>query len=365
MQTAHRGLVPSIAVSLLVLTACERPPPETTQIGYRGTAMVDVQNPRRPAPELAYPAAQPPIPDVGPKAGEIYQNVQVLGDLSVARFTRLMAAITSWVSPEQGCNYCHYPENLADDGKYTKIVSRRMIQMTQHINVNWSDHVGDYGVNCYTCHRGKNVPEYIWFTSGYEPARMTAYSGNRMGQNRPSSSVAYASLPADPFTAYLTSPDNPRVRVASTGPFPPPDGGSTFSHTEGVYGLMMSWSSALGVNCTYCHMTSAFHNWELSTPARITAHHGLNMVRDLNADYLIPLQPVYPDYRLGETGDAPKAYCATCHQGVNKPLGGADGVSDYPSLRPGDRPSSAQQTPPPDPTVHTARAADEIATPGG
>ena len=53
----------------------------------------------------------------------------------------------------------------------------------------------------------------------------------------------------------------------------------------------------------------------------------------LNADYLTPLGPVYPDYRLGPAlGDAPKAYCATCHQGQNKPLGGADAVSAYPSL---------------------------------
>ncbi|MEO0949685.1 MAG: photosynthetic reaction center cytochrome c subunit family protein [Pseudomonadota bacterium] len=38
---------------------------------------------------------------------------------------------------------------------------------------------------------------------------------------------------------------------------------------------------------------------------------------------------MYPDYRLGETGDAPKAYCSTCHQGQNKPLGGANMVNDY------------------------------------
>ena len=58
------------------------------------------------------------------------------------------------------------------------------------------------------------------------------------------------------------------------------------------------------------------------------------MVRTLNADYLTPLQPVYPDYRLGpDFGDAPKGNCETCHQGVNKPLYGAAMAQDYPSLQ--------------------------------
>ena len=30
--------------------------------------------------------------------------------------------------------------------------------------------------------------------------------------------------------------------------------------------------------------------------------------------------------------NAPKGYCATCHQGQTKPLNGDDAVSDYPSL---------------------------------
>ena len=71
----------------------------------------------------------------------------------------------------------------------------------------------------------------------------------------------------------------------------------------------------------------------MSTPARTRAWYGQGMVRALNADYLVPLGPVYPDNRLGpHTGDAPKAYCLTCHQGQKKPLGGASAVDAYPSL---------------------------------
>ncbi len=321
------------AVTFSLLAACERPPIEATQNGYRGLNMADISNPRDPEPELGYPAALPDAPSSGPRAGEVYENVQVLGDLSVAEFTRLMTAITAWVSPEQGCNYCHNPANLADDGIYTKVVSRRMIQMTQHINQEWTDHVGNNGVNCYTCHRGKNVPEYIWFTEGKQGYGNEYFMGWRNGQNKAGKNVGLASLPSEPFTRYLTSPDDDSVRVQPTSMFPSGEGGASFRKTEWTYALMMAWSQSLGVNCTYCHNSAAFSNWEQSTPMRITAHYGLNMTRVLNADYLIPLGPVYPDHRLGNLGDAPKTYCATCHQGVNKPLGGADAVTAYPSLK--------------------------------
>jgi len=56
------------------------------------------------------------------------------------------------------------------------------------------------------------------------------------------------------------------------------------------------------------------------------------MLRDLNATYLDPLQPVYPAERLGEMGDAPKANCATCHQGAYKPLYGVSMLAEHPEL---------------------------------
>ena len=101
-----------------------------------------------------------PLPaDGGPTRGRSYQNVKVLGDISTERFDHLMAEINQWVAPpEQGCNYCHNPENMASDEKYTKVVARRMMQMTQTINSRWSSHVQQTGVTCYTCHRGNAVP---------------------------------------------------------------------------------------------------------------------------------------------------------------------------------------------------------------
>jgi photosynthetic reaction center cytochrome c subunit len=65
----------------------------------------------------------------------------VLGDLSVGEFTRHMTAITVvGRSPVEGCTYCHDLTNLADDTKYTKVVARRMIEMTQTVNADWKQH---------------------------------------------------------------------------------------------------------------------------------------------------------------------------------------------------------------------------------
>lgn len=326
----NTSLVLTAAIGATLLAGCERPPVDSEQVGYRGTAMVQVTNPRDEE-IIVIPEAAPPAPQAGPRAGDIYQNVQVLGDLSVAEFTRTMAAITEWVSPEQGCNYCHNPQNLASDDIYTKIVSRRMLQMTRDINTQWTDHVANTGVTCYTCHAGNPVPEFIWFED--DSAINPPYAGNRMGQNIAAAEVGLASLPSDPFSPLLTEEDGPSIRVQSTS-WAPMSGEANIKDTEYTYSLMMHMSGALGVNCTYCHNSNNFAGWDNARATRVTAWHGLNMVQDLNENYLMPLGPVYPDYRLGPSGDAPKAYCTTCHAGLPKPLGGAQMAVDYPALKP-------------------------------
>ena len=143
-------------LTAVLLSGCDIPPQESVQRGYRGTGMEAIYSPEALQEVVAanqVPDAIPAVSSEGPKAGDIYQNVQVLGHLSVGEFTRLMAAITEWVSPEQGCNYCHVPgEGFETDTLYTKKVSRVMIAMTQNANENWDAHVGGAGVTCYTCH---------------------------------------------------------------------------------------------------------------------------------------------------------------------------------------------------------------------
>ena len=257
--------------------------------------------------------------------------MQVLGDLSVGEFTRTMLAITEWVAPEQGCNYCHNPENLADDSMYQKVVSRRMFQMTRDINANWTKHVKNVGVTCYTCHRGMNVPAKIWFNGNDRPT--PAYAGNRNDQNIAQENVGLSSLPGSYLEYFLSSTkaNLDKIRVNSPTWMPTFDDG-TIQDTEMTYALMFHLSESLGVNCNFCHNSRAFANWPESRGQRVSAWHGLRMVSAINNEYLIPLGPVYPDQRLGPTGDAPKGNCATCHQGVNKPLGGANMVKDYPAM---------------------------------
>jgi photosynthetic reaction center cytochrome c subunit len=153
--------------------------------------------------------------------------------------------------------------------------------------------------------------------------------GDRYGQNAPAKNVGLASLPVDPYTPFLSAPG--QVRVAATDALPKPKTmGATIQHTEWNYGLMMHISQALGVNCTFCHNSRSFQEWE--RPQRATAWYGIRMVRDLNAHYIDPLKTALPAERLGPSGDAPKANCATCHQGVNKPLQGVAMVAGYPEL---------------------------------
>jgi photosynthetic reaction center cytochrome c subunit len=70
------------------------------------------------------------------------------------------------------------------------------------------------------------------------------------------------------------------------------------------------------------------------------------MARSLNNEYLEPLTPVYPANRLGPSGDAPKLNCATCHQGVNKPLYGVSMLANYSELA-APVPAPAPPAPPP------------------
>jgi photosynthetic reaction center cytochrome c subunit len=316
-------------VAMLALVGCERPPVVATQQGYRGTGMEQVTNPRLAAldaPRHLAPQSSPAAGSDGPKAKDVYQNVKVLGDLSVGEFTRHMAQITQWVSPKEGCAYCHNVANLADDSKYQKVVARRMIQMTQHINVDYQKHVGNTGVTCYTCHRGNAHPEYSWYSS---VKSTKAFMGNDNGQNKPSPSVGYSTLPYDPLTPYLLKTGD--IRVGGTQALPHGNK-HHIQDAEGTYALMMHFSKSLGVNCTFCHNAQNFQSWANNPPTRVTAWHGIQMVRNVNNDYIATLESVFPADHRGPGGDSAKIACATCHQGANKPLNGAAMAKSHPEL---------------------------------
>jgi photosynthetic reaction center cytochrome c subunit len=327
--------VAMILVGAALLSGCERPPIDTVQTGFRGTGMELVYNPRTLEKTESLhqaPAALDPADKSGPRARQVYQNVKVLGDLSVGEFTRVMVSMTQWIAPEQGCGYCHNLQNFADDSMYTKVVARRMTQMTQHLNASWKNHVADTGVTCYTCHRGQGVPNQVWFAPD-DSKLAKGMLGQRNGQNEPAGSVGGSSLPKDPFTAYLQK-DTPIRQISQTAL---PQGinstGSSTQMTEATYGLMMHMSTGLGVNCAFCHNSRNFSDWKQSPPQRVTAYHGIRMVRELNNEFITPLTSTFPRNRLGPKGDVAKVNCATCHQGAYKPLYGEPMAKLYPELQ--------------------------------
>ena len=310
--------------------------PDTTQTGPRGAGMglptLGVFDKADPTIEDYYTEeAEAPEADED-LAGDLYENVQVLGELSDINFNRLMLAMTEWVSPEQGCTYCHDEENFASDDLYTKIVSRRMIQMTRNINENWDGHVGETGVNCYSCHRGQNVPSDIWFRISPQLERASGWAAN---QNYATSQSVSTSLPHDALETLLG--DYGQIGVHDLEPRVP---GSTadedlasIQDTERTYSLMNYFSHSLGVNCTFCHNTRAFYDGAQVTPQWSTAYAGIDMVRELNEEYLVPLGDTYPENRLGpKHGDAPKVACKTCHKGYQKPMMGMPMIGDWPEL---------------------------------
>ena len=309
-----------------------RPPVISIQRGYRGVGQEVNYTKAAVVKQRAanvVPAPEPKQDPSGQPSSAAYQNVKVLGKVDSNEFLRVMSAVTNWVAPEAGCTYCHNADNLALDSSYTKIVARRMMQMTEHINKDWSAHVGKTGVTCYTCHRAMPVPKYIWFNAAPPAGSATGAAEANQGKNLVSTVAAYSSLPYDPLTLFLEQ--DHEIRVVPHQALP---GSSNVSikQTEWTYALMMHFANALGVNCTYCHNSRAFYDWNQSAPQKATAWYGIRMVRDLNDAYLDPLKTVFPANRLGKLADSPKINCQTCHQGIYKPLFGASMVKDYPEL---------------------------------
>ena len=322
--------------AVLLLSGCDRPPVGTIQRNQRGNGQVQVYNPRvyqAKFEELVIPEAAPPADADGPRAKDVFENVQVLGDLSVTQLTRVMVSIAGWVTAGEGCTYCHNMENPASDEKYTKRVARRMLQMVRYINSHWTPHVGKTGVTCFTCHRGNPVPANEWFenpNSVPSSAPDKTFAGWHVAQNSSMVSIGTTALPLDPFSLYLKNDGN--VRVQATEALPQGGPGASIQQTEATYALMIVIAKSLGVNCDYCHNTRALANWQQSSPPRATAWYGIRMVRSLNNDFLDYVGKLLPAERKGPMGDGPKVYCATCHMGVFKPLYGIAMLKDFPEL---------------------------------
>jgi hypothetical protein len=81
-----------------------------------------------------------------------HKNLKVLKDDEVRP---VMGAMMGALG--QRCNFCHVQGDNASDENPKKLVARMMMGMVNDINAKFPD--GKVHVSCYTCHRGKSMPE--------------------------------------------------------------------------------------------------------------------------------------------------------------------------------------------------------------
>lgn len=312
---------------------------DSMQTGPRGTGMsvarfVETLNAPDPDGEafLASTSAHVPPAPGAQRAGDAIEGAEpLLADLTVENYERLVSAMRVWTG---------IPDLLEDPDSYQTVVARRMIEMTRFLNEEWDAHVnwsGEAGVTCFTCHRGEPVPANVWFRVSPVNRAAAGWSAN---QNRATVVSQFTSLPSDALESFLLDdlPINVHDLVASVSRADANP--ATIQDTERTYALMNYFSNALGVNCTFCHNTRAFYDAAQVTPQWGNANLGILMVREINLEYLQPLQSVLPEHRLGPVfGDAPLAACATCHQGQQRPLRGLNVLGDWPELASADVPA--------------------------
>ncbi|MGE3959335.1 MAG: c-type cytochrome [Vicinamibacterales bacterium] len=106
-------------------------------------------------PAMAQPAA-------GGQAPPPPKNLQIL---KPDNYGPAMRAFTQALGVQ--CNYCHVMEparDMASDEKQAKKTARMMLQMVGHVNETIGSGTGKAAadvvrVQCWTCHRGKAIPE--------------------------------------------------------------------------------------------------------------------------------------------------------------------------------------------------------------
>ena len=170
----------------------------------------------RPPPSPPWPIRCPPT--AAPTAGQGLPECPGARRHSKERFDHLMAQITQWVAPpSRAATTATTRQNMASDEKYTKVVARRMLQMTRTINARWSSHVRQTGVTCYTCHRGKPVPENVW-TNAEGPLARTSIPATATARTPPTPMSAIRRCPRIPSPLISRGPARSASRPARRCP---------------------------------------------------------------------------------------------------------------------------------------------------
>jgi len=252
-----------------------------------------------------------------------------LANVTVENYERLVEAMRSWTG---------IPDLLEPgNDSYQTALAYSMIEMTQNINQNWIGHVqsnAEVGVTCYTCHRGEPVPNNIWFRVGNVNSNVAGWPAI---QNRVTMTSNFTSLPSTYLEHFLLQDENGQYGVAQVHDLesrvPNPPGSPLIQQTEMTYAWMNYFSNSLGVNCVFCHNSRAFYDAGQVTPQWATASLGIAMVQETLEQYILPLETVLPEERLGPVfADVPKLACRTCHQGEQQPLNGLNVIRNWPEL---------------------------------
>jgi photosynthetic reaction center cytochrome c subunit len=331
-----------LAILFFLFVPRWRLPGPGTQLGPNASSMVqfaptadeaDAQSPR--------PPVLPPVADDSRPATTAFHNVTVLTDLNAGDFMRLQNAMTAWVSPRQGCGFCHVDGDYASDARPAKQAARIMLGMTRHINADWRGHVGAAGVTCFSCHRGQPVPSEVWYQSPPERGQAMV---DRQEDYQEWARTVRNFFPNEGYEEYLLQ-DTQALGQSHTAL--PTGHASAQIVLKRLYESMMQMSDGIGVNCGYCHNSRAFFDWRQSTPARWVGYSGITLTRDINRNYLLKLMGTLPQSRavVGDTRTMslpardrwPQdgnglADCATCHHGAPKPSAGAGLLAQVPAL---------------------------------
>jgi photosynthetic reaction center cytochrome c subunit len=174
------GLAGIVGICAWWLAGCERPPVDDHAGRLSWAGMEQLVNPRTLRQRQPKTRCRRRFrrSGGGPAASSVYQNIQVLKDLNVAQFARVMVAITQWVAPpDQSCNYCH-GANMASDDRYPRSWRGACCRWCGTSTPIGRIMSAQTGVTCYTCHRGNAVPQNVWFTNPGESSSSGLIAGN-------------------------------------------------------------------------------------------------------------------------------------------------------------------------------------------
>jgi hypothetical protein len=88
--------------------------------------------------------------------GMPHKNLKILPDEDIGG---VMRSYTVALGVGRNCGFCHAQGDFAADTNPKKDVARKMIKMVNDNNAMFAD--GKVHVTCYTCHRGKTMPETV------------------------------------------------------------------------------------------------------------------------------------------------------------------------------------------------------------